>query len=176
MAHAAIPKGPLTEELFNALVEDWPNSPACPCCGGKLMAGKLLAYAFRNMAKKKCEISSIYPLLGMIEGFNAEGTLLAQHGWFLNFLVARVYDYLAKQLAEFGERPGDNDRIMVRWLITRQPELAWQLFARAHRHDDIGWTCRWMLGSMRQRIPQLDWQLGYAGRSAARRFPGGVKT
>jgi len=154
---------PLTADEANTLIEDWPNSPACPCCGGKLKAGALLCYMLLRIGRSHGDIANIYPFLGAVEAFEEDGTLRLQHRWLFRWLVRRFYRYCSKAIHKFGDRPGINDQLMIKWLITRKIGYVSQLFDRAKRQDDVGWSCRWMLHSVRVRIPQLDWQLKHFG-------------
>lgn len=55
----------------------------------------------------------------------------------------------------YGDRPGLNDALMVRWFWRHDPIIAHLLWMRSKRQDHVGISCRWMLSSVEPRHPKL---------------------
>ncbi len=76
-------------------------------------------------------------------------------------LKARIYLRLAvwffqRVAKKYGDIPGVNDGLMVRWLWTHDRQYVTQLIERSRRLNEIGSSCRWMLDYQRLRHPPLD--------------------
>lgn len=139
----------MTDMEFSFAVENWPQIPALE---KKALAKRILGRAMKDLASQR-ELASFYPALGLLEAFLEERIVAPD--WKTN---AALW-YFRRKKDEFGERPGLNDYLMAKWLITRNPQYLAELKIRAAREDQSGYTCRWMLSSVAQRIPELNDQL-----------------
>jgi hypothetical protein len=150
---------PLSNEDLGKALDDWPNAPRCPCCDGKMGAGMILGKLIAEAGRQGWPL--IYPFLGAVEGFRTEGT---EYGTGLAKMIINVtYSYYKKKAEARGDRPGVNDELMTQWLITRRATVAREIYDRAQRQDEIGWTCKWMLRTQTEKFPQLYNQLTACG-------------
>jgi hypothetical protein len=124
------------------------------------LAAEMMAHLMRIWREQGYSRSLLGPTAGIYEGFwklklVPYGNFGARlHHWFLyailRFLVWKV-----------GDIPGVNDRLMTKWFILRDKEIADELFQRAvyHPNEMIRESCRWMLLSVAGRNPEFGRQL-----------------
>jgi hypothetical protein len=115
--------------------------------------------AVQTLAKRlqECrDLASLHPLIAAAECELEDPEILTWHGR----IICRFGLWcLHRQAKRYGDIPGVNDGLMVKWFWTHDMKYVAQMYERALRSDIVGETCRWMLGSVSQSHPLLAQQL-----------------
>lgn len=153
----------ISAQECDRLIKNWPNVASEE--NARMVAKCLTAAAGGDLAR-------IYPMFGTIEGLREAGFLKLRFSKWFGFrdLLARFLFFLSRSYinSTYGDRPGVNDLLMAKWLITRNSEYLVALNERAKRDDAIGFTCRWMLFSVAAELPELKASLEALGSEATR--------
>jgi len=128
---------------LEAMLDDWPRIASVENAA-KIRKAALHAFW------KDGTIATMYPTMGLYEALWESG-FPPRRPLFGKFFLWTVHRK-AKQL---GDRPGVNDYLMAKWLITRHPKYIAQIVERSRRDDPVGWSCRWMVASVSQRNPEF---------------------
>jgi hypothetical protein len=137
----------LTAEQCDALIENWPQNQSEQNARDVLT---FLVTAFGN----EPSYARFYPLYAAAEGLVEQGFL--RETWKRRFWAWVALPFFGWQTKRWGDRPGMNDYLMVKWFITRKPEYARRIYLRQHLLGDIGLTCVWMVNSVRKRHEAFD--------------------
>jgi len=150
----------LSVEEANTCLEAWPEATAGKSAKEKAIVADCILHAFgKQFVASGGEMARFYPICALAESFDELG-LLRELNWWKRLrwhLVARA---LRKKRHTFGDRPGVNDFLMVKWFISRDPAVASELLDRCgHADPQIAISCKWMLTSVAGRCPPLAEQL-----------------